>query len=71
MRVVVPPRKRTAAVKCRCLMSEFAVHDVAEQAIEAQVASETPDPGPLWGIAWRTRSAAWMLRHRAVLQRAL
>jgi hypothetical protein len=53
------------------LMIELAVHDAAEHAIEAQVTPETADPDPLWGIAWRARSAAWMLRHRAVLQRAL
>jgi hypothetical protein len=49
---------------------EFAVHDAAEQAIEAKVTPETKDPASLWGIAWRTRSAAWMLRHRTMLQQA-
>jgi hypothetical protein len=52
-------------------MIEFAVHDAAEQVISANVTPETQDPTPLWGIAWRTQSAAWMLRHRAMLQRTL
>jgi len=52
-------------------MIEFAVHDAAEQVIETNVTPGTQDPTPLWAITWRTRSAAWMLRHRAMLQRAL
>ena len=50
---------------------EFAVHDAAEQVIETNVTPETQDPTPLWAITWRTRGAAWMLRHRAMLQRSL
>ena len=52
-------------------MIEFAVHDAAEQSIEAKVTAETKDPEVLWGITWRTRSASWMLRHRTLLQNAL
>ena len=52
-------------------MIEFAVFDAAEQAIEVNVTPESPGPDPLWGIAYRTRSAAWMLRHRVIIQRAL
>lgn len=52
-------------------MIRLAVRDAAEQAIEAGVTPETRDPEPLWAITWRTRSAAWMTRHRAMLQRAL
>lgn len=45
------------------------VHETAEEAIERQV---TPDSqGPLWGLAWRARSAAWILRNRALLEQAL
>ena len=52
-------------------MIDFAIQDAAAQAAEADVTPETGDPGPLWGITWRTRSAAWMLRHRSVLEAAL
>lgn len=51
------------------LIVEVVVRETAEQAIEIRV---TPDcQGPLWGLAWRARAAAWILRHRAVLQNAL
>jgi len=50
-------------------MIEVAVSETAEEAIEAGVGPETE--GPLWGLAWRARAAAWMLRHRAALERAL
>ena len=52
-------------------MIEFAIHDAANEAIEHQVTPETRDPAALWGIAWRTRSASWMLRHRPTLEAAL
>ncbi len=52
-------------------MVEFAVHAAAWEAIEPNVTHDTRDVTPLWAIAWRTRSAAWMLRHRVVLARAL
>lgn len=45
------------------------VTETAEEAIEMKV---TPDShGPLWGLAWRARSAAWILRHRRMLEHAL
>jgi hypothetical protein len=49
----------------------FAVHDAAEQAKEAAVTPESNDAEPLWAIAWRTRSASWMLHHRQTLEAAL
>jgi hypothetical protein len=49
----------------------FAVYDAAEQAKEARVTPETKDPESLWAIAWRTRSASWMLRNRSALEAAL
>lgn len=52
-------------------MIAFAVHDAADQAIQAKVTMESTDPGPLWAITWRTRAAGWMLRHRDVLERSL
>ncbi|WP_245954348.1 phosphotransferase [Paenibacillus flagellatus] len=48
---------------------EVVVRETAEEAIDRQVAPDSV--GPLWGFAWRARSAAWMLRNRAVLERAL
>ncbi|SDD84990.1 Phosphotransferase enzyme family protein [Paenibacillus sp. UNCCL117] len=51
------------------LIVEVVVRETAEQAIEIGV---TPDcQGPLWGLAWRARAAAWILRHRVILQNAL
>jgi len=52
-------------------MIEFAVHDAAEQVIEVNVTPDSPGPEPLWAVAYRTRSAAWMLRNRPTLERAL
>ncbi|MDE8762583.1 aminoglycoside phosphotransferase family protein [Rhizobium sp. CBK13] len=49
----------------------FAIHNAAEQAKEAAVTPETTDAEPLWAIAWRTRSASWMLRHRRTLEETL
>lgn len=62
----VPPAQRQALFE---LILEVVVRETAEQAIEIQV---TPDThGSLWGIAWRARAAAWILKHRAVLQKAI
>jgi hypothetical protein len=47
---------------------EFVAHDTAEQADEAGVAA---DPTALWGLAWRARATAWLLRNRRTLQNAL
>lgn len=50
---------------------EVAVQDAATQAIEAQVTPDSTDADPLWGLAWRARAAAWMMRNRRPLERAL
>ena len=63
------PRRERAGFVDR--MIEFAIFDAAEQAIEVNVTPDSPGPEPLWGIAYRTRSAAWMLRHRSTIERAL
>jgi hypothetical protein len=67
-------------------MIEVAVRSAAQEAIDAGVSQTTTSPaamgllggGPplaghdlLWAITWRTRSAAWMLRNRATLERAV
>jgi hypothetical protein len=51
---------------------EFAVCDTAAEADSAAVTPElTAHPAALWAMAWRARSAAWMLRHRGPLEAAL
>lgn len=46
-----------------------AVQDAADQAIEASITPDRGDPACLWGLAWRIRSAAWVQRHRRLLER--
>ena len=53
-------------------MIEFAVCDTAGEADDAAVTPETTaHPVALWAMAWRARSAAWMVRHRRLLETAL
>ena len=52
-------------------MIEFAIRDAAAEAVEAGVTPATVESPAIWGIAWRVRSAAWMLNNRGVLQAAL
>lgn len=67
-------------------MIEVAVRSAAQEAIDAGVSAKATRPaatsrlggGPpsrghdlLWAITWRTRSAAWMLKHRRILEQAL
>ncbi len=67
-------------------MIEFAVRSAAQEVIEGGVSPDGVSPAPvsrigggaptaghdlLWAVTWRTRSAAWMLRHRAALERVL
>jgi len=37
----------------------------------AAAPAQAGDCGALWAIAWRARSAAWMARHRSMLETAL
>lgn len=53
------------------LMVEFAIHSTAADADEGSVGPETQASRALWGMAWRARSAAWMLHHRQTLEAAL
>jgi len=39
--------------------------------LEAKVTPETKDPTSLWGISWRTRSAAWMIKKRITLEKII
>jgi hypothetical protein len=56
---------------------EFVVSDTAAEADSAGVTPELTahsaagSPSALWAIAWRARSAAWLLRHRRPLEAAL
>lgn len=54
------------------LMVEIAVRSCAH---EAEVSDVSPDRGDIgvagWAMAWRARSAAWMLHHRTKLEEAL
>jgi len=51
---------------------EFAICDTAWEADDAAVTPETTThPIALWAMAWRARSAAWMIRHRRTLDNAL
>lgn len=63
------PRERRLAIVP--LMIELATHAADAEASEAGVTPDTIDPTPLWAIAWRARSAAWMLRHRRLLENAM
>ncbi|MGY2007266.1 hypothetical protein ACW9HC_09815 [Nocardia gipuzkoensis] len=51
-------------------MIEFAIRECAAEAEEARITPCSTDPEPLWGLAWRARAAAWMIEHRAILERA-
>jgi Ser/Thr protein kinase RdoA (MazF antagonist) len=52
-------------------MIEYAIRDSAAEAIQAGVTPESGDGDALWAVAWRARSAAWMVRHRSLLDDAL
>jgi hypothetical protein len=51
-------------------MIEYAIRDCAAEAIQAQVTPDQGDTTALWAIAWRARSAAWMIKHRHLLEHA-
>jgi hypothetical protein len=58
-------------------MIEFAVHSARADAVAYGVTAETRAGTTrsgypfVWGITWRTRSASWMLRQRALLERVI
>jgi hypothetical protein len=53
-------------------MIELAICDTAAEADDAAVTPEaTAHSVALWAMAWRARSAAWMIRHRRLLETAL
>ncbi|MEV7231073.1 hypothetical protein AB0M79_29260 [Polymorphospora sp. NPDC051019] len=52
-------------------MIEFAIRDCAAEAARARITPGSTDPAPLWALAWRSRAADWMIRHRTLLERAI
>jgi hypothetical protein len=52
-------------------MIGFAVRDCAGLAEIKQITPSSNDPTTLWILAWQTCAAAWMLRHRPLLERAM
>ena len=51
---------------------DVAILSCASDAIEAKITPESIDQEWLvWGVAWRARSAAWLVRHRGLLEGAL
>ena len=52
-------------------MIGYAIRDSAAEAVQAGVTPHAGDCSALWAIAWRARSAAWMVRHRTMLENAL
>ncbi|GII54733.1 trifolitoxin immunity protein [Planotetraspora thailandica] len=52
-------------------MIEFAIRDCAAEAAYAGITPESTDPAPMWGLAWRSRAAGWMIRHRALMEHAI
>jgi hypothetical protein len=50
---------------------ELAIRSAAQEAIDAHVEPHSASCEALWGITWRARGAAWMLRHRSTLENAL
>jgi hypothetical protein len=51
---------------------QFAICDTAWEADDAAITPDTTaHPIALWAMAWRARSAAWMIRNRRALEAAL
>lgn len=56
---------------------EFAVRSAAAEAVMANVTVTNTSGDPvgdyplLWAVAWRARSAAWLIRHHSILDAAL
>jgi Phosphotransferase enzyme family len=51
---------------------DVAILSAASDAVEANITPQATEASWLaWGVAWRARSAAWLVRHRSLLERAL
>ncbi len=53
------------------MMIEHIVRSMAGDTYEANVMPETKESDALWGLTWQARQAAWLLRNRPALERAL
>jgi hypothetical protein len=49
----------------------FAALSAANETVEQKITPETTHAPRVWGIAWQTRSVAWIIRNRPLLDRAL
>ncbi|MDK1493159.1 phosphotransferase [Sinorhizobium sp. 7-81] len=49
----------------------FAAESAANEVIEQQITPDTENAPRVWGIAWQTRSVAWLIRNRDALEKAL
>jgi hypothetical protein len=52
-------------------MIEFVAQSAANEVIEQGITPHTNHAPRLWGIAWQTRSLAWLIRNRPALEAAL
>jgi len=50
---------------------EFAAYSAANEVVEQEIGPDTEHAPRVWGIAWQTRSVAWLMRHRSLLEAAL
>lgn len=50
---------------------DVAILSSAQDAIEADITPGSTDHPLVWGVVWRTRAAAWLVRHRADIERVL
>jgi hypothetical protein len=64
------PAKERAELPQRLI--DVAILSAAADAIEANITTESTDELRMaWGVAWRARSAAWLIQHGSLLERAL
>lgn len=53
------------------LMIEGTVRSMESDTFEANVTPETRESDALWGLTWQARTAAWLIRNRNLLEKAL
>jgi GNAT superfamily N-acetyltransferase len=53
------------------LMIESTIRSMESDTFEANITPETRESDALWGLTWQSRTAAWLLRHRGTLEKAL
>jgi hypothetical protein len=64
----VPAEERS---RLACRIIEFAAESAANEVIEQKIVPGTEHAPRVWGIAWQTRSVAWLIRNRRTLESAL